>query len=67
MTLRPTEAPKPTPPVIRRNLPPAARCITPDEELEEYLRRVDFYGPHVRAELIIENLKAELRAIRRRR
>ena len=67
MTLRPAAKPKPAPTVIRRNLPPAARCITPDDELEEYLRRVDFYGPDVPAELIIENMKRELQAIRRRR
>ena len=64
---RPAAKPKPAPTVIRRNLPPAARCITPDDELEEYLRRVDFYGPDVPAELIIENMKRELQAIRRRR
>ena len=61
--IHPTEA-RPEPAVIRRSAP-VTQGISPRDEVDEYMRRMEFYGPDVPAELILENMKAELQASRR--
>jgi integrase len=57
--------PKPAPTVIRRSVP-VARVITLDDETEELRRRLDWYGPTFPFELVLENMKTEIQALRRR-
>lgn len=56
---------KATPRVIRRNAPPTP-VITGNDEVDEFRRRIDFYGNAVPAELVIEHRRDELKWIRRR-
>ena len=64
LTIHPTETPKPAPTVIHRSLAPAARRITPEDEVAEFVRRLDWYGPDVPAELIREHMERELNSVR---
>ena len=41
--------------------------ISPHDEDEEFRRRLDFYGDNVPFELVLENMKAELQALKGRR
>ena len=57
----------PTPTVAHHSPVRGARRITPNDEIDEFIRRMDWDGPAVPAAVILENMRAELRAIRRRR
>jgi hypothetical protein len=52
--------------VIRRNVP-TVRRTTPREEDEEFRRRLDFYGDTVPFELVLQNMKDEIRVLKGRR
>lgn len=56
-----TPAPKVTAPVIRRSVVPR---ITPRDEDEEFRRRLEVYGDNVPFELVLENMKAEIQALK---
>ena len=38
--------------------------ITPRDEDEEFRRRLEFYGDNVPFELVLENMKAEIQALK---
>jgi hypothetical protein len=63
----PKAKPTPTPNVVRHSAVPVARRIRPRDETDELRRRMDWLGPDVPVELILENMHRELRAMRRRR